>query len=206
MASIIKSPSTAEGSDWSTPNNIFVSDNSHARRDNLNPGETSGILTARNFGFTIPDGSAIAGVEVKVEVHWYNWQASFETVKLTKANGISIGDNLANGVALNSVDTIHTFGGSTSLWGAGLSILDINNNPYFGVHLQFKNHNTGKERASARVDHIQITVHYREESGLGMFTKVSSTIKNIDKGYTKVGGVWKPVEKSLKKVSGTWKE
>lgn len=160
-------------------------------------------LMCSGFGFEIPDEATITGITCHINVRGSVADSvEFSVVSLTTNYEDLAGNNLSDGSILPTSFTLKDFGGDSELWGIPLTPSIVNNNN-FGVAFSFK---WVAGTVNVYVEHIQITVHYEEKSGLGMFTKVSNTIKNVDKGYIKVGGVWKPVEKSLKKVSGTWKE
>ena len=66
-----RSPGTVAngGADpWTSPDNAKLSDDEYAS-NSLAPGESGGSLDASNFGFTVPLGATITGVQVTVERH-----------------------------------------------------------------------------------------------------------------------------------------
>ena len=213
MPIVTKSPSAAKNvsrgglapRSWKNETLVFESDSSAATLSS-NMTSTSAnthYLMCSGFGFQVPNEATIIGITCHVNARSSKaGSIEFSEVSLTTNYEDLVGNNLADDFILPTDFMIKDFGGDSELWGLTLTP-SIINNTNFGVAFAFE-WVTGAHYV--HVDHIQITVHYEEKSGLGMFTKVSSTIKSVDKGYTKVGGVWKPVEKSLKKVSGTWKE
>lgn len=147
-----KSP-TATGiqhNDWINPINAFFSDDSYAEaswHDNQD---------WYNFGFDIPSGSAINGIEVKIE---------------GTGDGIDYVGKVKVGVMLDGIlfsetdyiefpattDAIEIVGGPTDLWGySSWSAEHFNNDvtPAFRVLLRTHDWHT------IRVDHIQVRVYY----------------------------------------------
>src|SRR3989338_5243644 len=86
-----------EGIDWSNPSNAQTSDDTWATVS-LRRNQKSNYLKATNFGFTIPDGSTINGIELSIERNNENGNADkiFDhSIRLVK-NGTITGNNQAN--------------------------------------------------------------------------------------------------------------
>jgi len=174
-----KSPGTAanavNGGDaaWTNVDNIKTSNNSYstATKTNSAVGEKTQCLQATNFGFNIPAGSTINGIEVVIEEKAshqssYLWVADYVSgdggVFIIKSDGtigttnrgLGIGDKWA------TTDTEESYGSSTDLWGETWSASDINDSD-FGVCVQPVIRPTGAD-VTAYVDHIQMKVYYTE--------------------------------------------
>jgi len=52
---------------WNNGNNVFTSDGVKANTGNMVNGDVTNFLTVTNFGFTIPAGAIIDGIEVSIE-------------------------------------------------------------------------------------------------------------------------------------------
>jgi len=132
------------------------------------PSGVSQELTATNFGFTIPAGAVINGVQVDIE--WWAINDIFccvtagqNDVTLLKA-GIATGANRGSiFVALPTSNAFTTFGSNSDLWGATWTSSDINATN-FGVQLSLID-NTGAGNGAASVDFVQITVTFTPPAG-----------------------------------------
>lgn len=136
-------------------------DNAYAQAY-MDGGVYPGYLTSTGFGFSIPDGSIINGVEVSVERYQKSRQAGgyFYDYRACLIVGGTRNDS-TNKVTNNYIlwaETEETkiFGGPTDLWGLNLTPADINN-PGFGFDLQPRK---TAYKASAFVDSIRIKVYY----------------------------------------------
>lgn len=167
-----KSPSTcanvardAGNIAWTNPGNAQASDDSRAIADlgafGAVPQDYSQWLRCTNFGFTtddIPPNSTIVGIEVQVERHTET-SGAVETYELyLRDSSGQVGDDKGNTTDWPTSDGTATHGGSTDDWSAGLSDSDIRDSD-FGMDLCAWN-NVPATTAEARVDHVQIRVHY----------------------------------------------
>jgi hypothetical protein len=151
--SIIQSPSTATSPHWLNPTNVFASNNSYATWN----GTTFGTLTVENFGLNIPSDQQITGIEVLVEKSATNTGVEDRGVRLRK-NGTVVGNSLNDGTFDWPVtDTVFTYGSPTNLWGESWTPADVNA-ANFGLDFTAVSYIGG----NARIDHIQIRVHYAE--------------------------------------------
>lgn len=146
---------------WTTPENAKVSDNTYANYDDTDE-YTSEYLKASNFGFSIPSGATINGIEVRIErkaARDDTWYVEDNDVRLIKANGTLGSENKADTtVKWPTSDSYKTYGGDTDLWSDSWSDSDINDID-FGLSLQVY-----KKWSEVYVDHIQIKVYYTESS------------------------------------------
>ena len=143
----------AGGALWNDPTNALLSDNSYASSEVSN--WRTGLLLLRGFGFSMPVGATINGIEVKIERN------------RTGTPGAEIRDNLIclirDGVCNtenkaridawpDTNDAVATYGGPTDLWASAWTPALINGN--FGVGI------AAEGTSTARVDHATITVWY----------------------------------------------
>lgn len=164
MPSSTKSPGTlandaAVGSvAWTDAGNAEASDNAYAGTGSgVNPSASSQYLKATNFGFAIPSGATILGIEVSVERKADSAGIISDLkARLVKGGTVQATDKAAAGTWGNSDATV-TYGGSTDKWSGTWTAADINDAD-FGFVLQVQG--TGSS-TTPRVDHIQIAVTYR---------------------------------------------
>ncbi len=170
------------GSDaWSNTSYITADDNNFATAtvSNTNP-RTSDYLQATNFGFSIPTGATINGIQVQI-MRMSSSNAGGNSLNdadlyLMKAGSIT-GSDKATGTDWPTSMGSASYGSTSDLWGASWTAEDINN-PNFGVSLSAFNQSTGDTR-TASVDYIQITVTYTIPNTLDWYT--------LPSGGTKIG-------------------
>ena len=96
---------------WSNPGRITANDNSYTSVTS-----TSDLLEGTDFGFTIPAGSIINGIELEIERYASNNSGTRNgrdnVVRLVK-NGTPIGTNNAIIGTYNTSEAIITYGSST---------------------------------------------------------------------------------------------
>lgn len=145
---------TGTGSVWSGTSNVFASDNTYASSLGVTADDTTQFLDITSFGFAIPGGAVITGVEVAVEV---KSTGTVETrlVRLI-VGGTAGGTNLSGSEVWPGSDAAITYGGASELWGLTPSAFDVNAGN-FGVRLQATQVSAG---AQASVDHVTIKVYY----------------------------------------------
>ncbi len=151
--------------DWESPDEAIQSDNQYSITA-LPILKTAETLTFRNFGFQIPDLSAIYGITVKVEgMSAGEGYIREKIAMLALKNSTVIGENKAN-LAYNQQEwsrdeeTTWYYGGKEDTWDLELISEDIND-PSFGFSLQVRNA-SGKEDVTAFIDHVEIEIHYKE--------------------------------------------
>ena len=147
--------------DWSNPGNITADDTSYATVGLSSWfGSTSEYLQGTNYGFNIPAGATIDGIQVSIMRQSDSSSGdniNDAVVRLIK-NGTIVGDNKATSSNWNNNWVAATYGGPIDLWGETWTDADIND-PDFGVALSVINDETWRTR-TARVDYMQITVTY----------------------------------------------
>lgn len=147
---------------WAGPGNITANDATYAAASPAN-GSTSQLLVGTAFGFSIPDGATINGVEVSVERKSASALCRDFSITLYQA-GAAAGDNKADtGTQWPTSDTVATYGGAADTWGLSLSAADVND-AGFGVAVRCEKNNAGLGAAS--VDYLSVTITYTEASGI----------------------------------------
>lgn len=167
------------GVTWTTPSNAASSNNSYA----LFPGapdfnQTTVYLKCTNFGFSIPGGATIDGIEVIIErkasvQSGVFWVRDF-TVKLYKAGTIVGTDKADTTLKWPTSDTDKTYGSSSDLWGETWTDSDINNSG-FGIGIKVTTIGGGNPKdpnVTAYIDWIRINIHYTTGGGGSVSQKI----------------------------------
>lgn len=162
---------TAPGSDSgspSTPANVDASDDvRHVVA--IAAGGNTGNIDMTGLGLGVPAGATVTGITVTIERNYIPTGGpplsvvSDLTVQLLKA-GAPVGDNKASALSWPlTVDAIKGYGASDDLWGTTWTPAEVNG-ATFGLRLNAKE-TGGITTASARIDHVVITVHYTTVAG-----------------------------------------
>lgn len=129
---------------------------------------TSHELRATNFSFAVPDGATINGVTVAIERRQAIGNGNTvkdSVIKLMKAGAVTGSSKADTATTWPNTDTVKSYGGISDVWGATLSVEDVNAST-FGVSLIVAlNVSDDFEACVARVDFISITVTYTEGGG-----------------------------------------
>jgi hypothetical protein len=149
------------GETWTSPGNITASDDSRATITYPGKGG-SHYLVATDFGFAIPAGSTIDGIQVAWERHSSGGLIADQYVFSVQAGTIT-GNNLSAGASWTGgpPDAPAVFGGPTELWGLSWTHADINAST-FGMAIS----PLGFPGVTAAVDSCQVTVFYTTPPGL----------------------------------------
>lgn len=147
------SPGTTAGTASNTAN-ITASNDTRSTHNN---GQTA---IATNFGFTLPAGATVDGVEVAVEfrVSAGTWNI---TTQLYNAGGV-IGTSKTGSNTTSTTDITQDFGGSADVWGATLT-RDIVNGSGYGVRIT-ATRVSGGGGTRLNIDHVQMRITYTEGS------------------------------------------
>jgi hypothetical protein len=132
----------------------------------------SDYLYASSFGFSIPAGSTILGVEADIErrrTGGATGQARDSIVRLVDDTGTIVGTNDAY-TASNwptteawACDAPGCYGGAADLWGTTLSAAEVND-PDFGLVLAVTGSIAGTDRI-AEVDRMELRIYYQGPGG-----------------------------------------
>lgn len=142
--------------DWNNPTRAVASDDSKATCYVGLAAVTTHYLKATNFGFAIPVGATIVGILVEFEKGRADeFLPKDYSVRIVK-DGTIQGDEKADTVtSWPASDTYVSHGGAADLWGLSWTLDDINDST-FGVVIAA----SLASWATARIDHLRITVYY----------------------------------------------
>lgn len=149
--------------DWTNIANAASFDDSFA---GFNPDATSvnAFLRASNFGFSVPAGATMLGVEVLVGYNNLGPTCVQEELRLAwgSAAANTSTDNKFGGELIDDDEdhTIAVFGGPTDLWGENSSTITpaVVNSSDFGAIVKF-DHDSGAGSA-VNLDALQVRVYY----------------------------------------------
>ena len=153
---------TESFSAWTNEANITASDDSRATCN----GPTCTYILATNFGFSVPAGATIDGVEFKIEMNDGGGNFSDTPTYLVVGGAVQTGttdQQYCDSACILGTDTVHTYpqsGGSTDTWGNSLDAADVNASD-FGVAFSFSKASAG----TMGVDYIEGKVYYTEAAG-----------------------------------------
>ena len=154
---------------WTNPGNITSSDNSYATAG-FGGGTDSGFdyLRATNFGFSIDSGATIDGIEAIFERKDAGGSVTDSNIYIINGDGSAgVGStNRSAGAAWPTSDTSATFGSSSDSWGESWTPAKVNSSD-FGVQIRCSSSAGFGVTDTASVDHVQITIHYSEDSSAG---------------------------------------
>lgn len=141
---------------WINPDGITGGVNAYC---DIGAATYSDWLRASNFGFQIPTGSEINGIEVQIR----HFPAAYSTIRdnalyLVDTGGTNIGDSKADlSTYWPAGASIATYGSSSDTWGADWTPFRVNNSN-FGIRLSARNYDASIHRAW--VDWVKVTVYY----------------------------------------------
>jgi hypothetical protein len=149
-------PTAASG--WANPTFCFTSNGAYASITQAPSEDPGPLLRATGFGFTIPTGATVTGIEVTIEHNSGSPNTMIlREAYLVKAGG-RIGVNQSGSQVAPSTDTVITVGSSTNLWGTTWTTAQINA-ANFGVEVSYGNPEAGTTQ-QIEIDHITIKVYY----------------------------------------------
>jgi MSHA biogenesis protein MshQ len=144
---------------WGAPGNAVSSNGSYASA--TVDGETTNYLRCLSYGFSIPVGATIVGIEVNVERksdRFQNGGSQDAAMRLVKAGTIQATDR-SSGTAYPTADAIESHGSPSDLWGTTWTPAEINAANFGAAFAAAKADSSGLAHVIT-VDHIAITVHY----------------------------------------------
>ena len=150
--------------DWVNPGDVVSSNNVYATCS-MASGQDSDDLFATQFGFSIPAGATIDGVECTIEAKCDISQGLWEDSTVGVRHRLIVGGSkvgsapTALGSSYGTSDTSKTWGSSTDLWGATPTAAQVNATD-FGVSVGFGN--PGPLAIVGSIDHVTLTVYYTE--------------------------------------------
>jgi hypothetical protein len=147
-------------SSWGNPGNATADDGSYATITTSTYPYASNYLTSDNFGFNIPDGALIVGIECKIgDIYRVGGSCYVGTVSLHN-NGTEIsGASSTYGGGVGTGVGTQTLGGASDLWGkTDWTIADVEHADFgfkFVVH-----ENNGSGRPQIYVDYTAMNIYY----------------------------------------------
>ncbi len=153
------------GASWTKGDSVFASDGNLASIGLRESGFCfqntcffSRYLFVEKFGFTVPAGATIDGVEADVERKASSYGVIKDSViQLVVANNTT-GSNKASSGVWPLVKAYTTYGGPSDNWGATLTATDVNDTA-FGVAIKVVNTDASVTR-TAYIDHVRMKVYY----------------------------------------------
>ena len=144
---------------WSNPTNASLSDDVYTGTGDITGGAGSytDYLVATNFGFSIPGGVSITGIEVTVERSDASGLTSDYRVRIVKG-GVIGSTEMSAGAAYPGTDSYNIYGSPFDVWGETWTDADINATD-FGVAIAAQRNAAGGTSAAV-IDQILITVYY----------------------------------------------
>jgi hypothetical protein len=122
---------------------------------------TAHYVKATNFGYTVPSGETIVGVQVSVdrsETNVGSGEVTDSRIRIVKGGSIKSTVDKSTGAKWPTTDTYAFFGGEGDLWGQSWGTSDINSSG-FGVAISPKLKGiTGARKA--QIDEIEMTVFW----------------------------------------------
>ncbi len=148
----VATPPTSASGTWTNPTNALTSNNSYATYT----GTGAAVLTLGSYGFNIPAGSTINGIQVTVEGLSSGTNATNRTIRVgvTKNGTADVGTTKTQ--ALTTTENTYTLGTTSDLWGTTWTVADINAGT-FGIRVR---DNDTTSSGTFSIDVVNIIVTY----------------------------------------------
>ena len=162
---------------WTNPGNVVANDDANATVTSVPAGGITHYLQATNFGFNIPSGSTIFGIQATIGKSNSGGTGNDirdNIVSLIKGGAITGNNKAATGVDWPTSETPTTYGSSSDTWGTTWTPDEINASD-FGLALSVTNAHPSTAK-NAAVDYMQITVFYELPTTTTSINCVQSTI------------------------------
>jgi hypothetical protein len=173
------SDSSEGGTVWTNPGDADGTDGTNATVGTFNV--DTELLKATNFGFSIPTGASIDGIELTVYKNFLGIATDDKTVKLVKGGSL-VGDNKQTDTNWpTSLNDPVLYGGSTDLWGTTWAESEVNAST-FGVAMSANASCIGLcfPASTVQVEQIYLTVYYTEApSGGGAARQARKRIQQM---------------------------
>lgn len=142
--------------------NIKVSDNTYTSSTFI-PSALAATLAASNFGFSIPTGSTINGIEVSIEKRSGGFTTKDSWLYLVKADSSLSTDNKADTSTFWTYSKMTiTYGGPTDTWGSTYTAEEINDS---GFYVYFRCNVDTEYENNLGIDFISLKVYYTTGGG-----------------------------------------
>jgi len=153
------------GAGWMNPDSVYASDGNFS---SVYLKDTSTVcfswcyftryLFVEKFGFTLPLGATINGVEVGIEKKASAYGVVWDSLVYLVVNNNVVGNNKAQGAPWPITKNYSNYGGTTDLWGTTLTAADVNDTA-FGIGIKARN-SADTSSNYAYIDHIRMKVYY----------------------------------------------
>ena len=160
---------------WTSPGSITADDSSYATCA-LTSSAQSNYLSGTNFGFSIPAGSTINGIQVSIMRESSSSNSPYvrdTVVSLIKGGTVTGANRAATSTNWPNSMTAAGYGTTSDLWGTTWTPADINASN-FGVALSASSSGSGSTR-TASVDYMQITVTYTADTTAPTVSSIAPT-------------------------------
>lgn len=159
--------STTGTSGWTSPQNIYTSNNIYAVTSTTIAGSTvTGFIYALGNGFSVPSTATIDGVELVIEAknqlsgNGFSLRFTSSECRMVHAGGDIGIPTTGNQTWTSTSEQTKTFGSPTALWSTSSLTPTIVNDSTFGFRCRFFNSNGSAQTFS--IDRISITVYYTD--------------------------------------------
>ena len=167
---------------WGSTGNAKLSDNRYTDVD-LADTDSSEYFECTMFGFGIPIGASIDGIEVTIERSGESNALKDASVKIIKGGAVG-GTEHKSASVWPTADEPASYGGSSDLWGLAWIDGDINAND-FGVAIAAKRAVSTGTKKTASIDHVQIKVYYTVPLPVELLSfKAESAEKEVELKWT----------------------
>jgi hypothetical protein len=200
----VKYAGSGSGAGWTSPGSIVGNDGSYATGNYLVTNEGGGVfgydetttLTAGSFGAGVP-GTPV-GILVEIEAKRAGAPNPVVlSVQLTKSGVVT---GIEKGAALNTVDTVHSFGGSTDLWGGSWAVADGAN---IGVHVWATPGGVAAGSGTVSVDFVRITIYYEQPTAFSFTDLTNQALSTtVQSNAITISGITGPASASV--TGGEW--
>jgi hypothetical protein len=146
---------------WSNVGNAKSADGFYSTVEKTSGTATAHYLKATNFGFSVPGGETIVGIQATIdrsESTASSGEVTDARVRIVKGGSIKATEDKSTGAKWPLTNTFVAFGGPKDLWGNSWTTTDINNSG-FGVAISPVVKGVGGTR-KAQVDEIELTVFW----------------------------------------------
>ena len=170
---------------WTNTGFIVSSNNMYANAS-LAPSQTTQGLYAYNFGFSVPAGATINGIEATIEK---TGPATVNdgTVMLTTDGVTTTGSNKAQGAWPGS-EAVVAYGAANDLWGTSMLNVSMVNASAFGLVISAINTSSGAG-AAINIDHTQIGITYTPAGGGSIYEAFGDLAKSLAKTVIRWFGI-----------------
>ncbi|MEM1033296.1 MAG: hypothetical protein AAGN82_23365 [Myxococcota bacterium] len=120
---------------------------------------TSNYLATTNFGFTLPAGATVLGIEAEVRVSSRDGGTNIleNSVRIIKSGVVGTAER-STGAALPALFNYVGYGGASDLWGENWTAQNVNASSFGVAYSARWNGTAGND--DVRVDHVRMTVTY----------------------------------------------